>query len=56
MPDLVNVYNGADRNYALDVSEQLRVKTYGADFGENASFAAMTVLQWIVTVSSTLRA
>jgi hypothetical protein len=36
MADLVNLYDGAYRNYALDIYEQVRVETHGADFGQTS--------------------
>jgi ubiquinone/menaquinone biosynthesis C-methylase UbiE len=36
MADVVNLYDGAYRNYAVDVYEQVRVETYGADFGQTS--------------------
>jgi SAM-dependent methyltransferase len=36
MADVVNLYDGAYRNYAVDAYEQVRVETYGADFGQTS--------------------
>jgi SAM-dependent methyltransferase len=36
MADVVNLYDGAYRNYGVDEYEQVRVETYGADFGQTS--------------------
>jgi SAM-dependent methyltransferase len=36
MADAVNLYDGAYRNYGADLYEQVRVETYGTDFGQTS--------------------
>jgi cyclopropane fatty-acyl-phospholipid synthase-like methyltransferase len=36
MTDALNLYDGAYRNYGVDLYEQVRTETYGADFGQTS--------------------
>ena len=36
MPDKVNLYDNAYGNYASDLYQQVRIETYGADFGQTS--------------------
>jgi SAM-dependent methyltransferase len=36
MAEVVNLYDGAYRNYSVDAYEQVRIETYGADFGQTS--------------------
>ena len=43
MPDHVELYDGAYGNYDADVYRQVRIKTYGEDFGQTS---------WVTTEES----